>query len=289
MQNNYYCLIAGLPEIIIEQNKLSFSLSDFKSELKKILYKKDHKLIEYLFLTYDNNNVLNLLLKNDKPFEKLGNFSQTDIEAAIENPYKHPLSVSYFNTFIINYKNETKLNPNLSWENQITELYYNYLLKIKNPFLKDWFQFELNIANIITAFNCKKFNIPFDAELIGDNKIAKHIKNSKSKSKDFGFDDTFDDISHIHDLLRILDNNNLNLFERKKNIDLLKWKYLDEKTIFKYFSIEIIISYVIKLRITEKWIKLDKKSGEDMFNKLINDLETSFEFPEEFSLNYGKK
>ncbi len=289
MQNNYYCLIAGLPEIIIEQNKLSFSLSDFKLELKKLLYKNNYKLIEYLFLTYDNHNVLNLLLKNDKPFEKLGNFSKSDIEAAIENPYKNPLSVTYFNTFIINYKNETKLNPNLSWENQITELYYNHLSKIKNQFFKEWFQLELNITNIITAFNCKKFNIPFDAELIGDNKITEHIKNNKSKSKDFGFDDTFDDISYIQDLLRILDNNNINLSDRKKNIDLLKWKYIDEKTTFKYFSIEIIISYVIKLSITEKWINLDKKSGEEMFNKLIKDLETSFKFPEEFSLNYGKK
>ncbi len=289
MQNNYYCLIAGLPEIIIEQNKLSFSLSDFKLELKNILYKKDYKLIEYLFLTYDNNNVLNLLLKNDKPFGKSGNFSQADIESAIENPYEHPLPVFYFNTFIINYKNETKLNPNLSWENQITELYYNYLVKIKNPFLKDWFQLELNLNNIITAFNCKKHNIPFDKELIGDNKIAEHIKTGKSKSKDFGLSDTFDDISYIHDIFRILDNNNLNLSDRKKNIDLLKWKYLDEKITFKYFSIEVIISYVIKLRITEKWIKLDKKTGEEMFNKLLKDLETSFEFPEEFSLNYGKK
>ena len=289
MQNNYYCLIAGLPEIIIEQNKLSFSLSDFKLELEKLLYKKDYKLIEQFFLIYDNNNVLNLLLKNDKPFEQLGNFSKTDIEAAIENPEKNPLPVSYFNTFIINYKNETQLNANLSWENQITELYYNFLLKIKNPFLKDWFKFELNTTNIITAINCKKFEIPFENELIGDNEITEHIKKSKLKTKDFGFDDTFDDISYINHAIRILDNHNLSLFDRKKNIDLLKWRYLDEKTTFKYFSMEVIISYVIKLRITEKWINLDKKSGEEMFNKLINDLETSFEFPEEFSLNYGKK
>ncbi|MBE9468853.1 MAG: DUF2764 family protein [Bacteroidetes bacterium] len=289
MQNNYYCLIAGLPEIIIEQNKLSFSLSDFKLELKKILYKNDFKLIEFLFLIYDNNNVLNLLLKNDKPFEQLGNFSKKDIEVAIENPEENPLAVSYFNTFISNYKNETKSNANLSWENQITELYYNHLLKIKNSFLKDWCKFELNTTNIITAFNCKKFGLPLENELIGDNKITEHIKQSKSKTKDFGFDDTFEDISYIQDILRILDNNNQNLSERKKNIDLLKWKYLNEKTTFKYFSMEVIISYVIKLGITEKWINLDQKSGEEMFNKLINDLETSFEFPEEFSLNYGKK
>ncbi len=289
MRNNYYCLIAGLPEIIIEQNKLSFSLYDFKHELKKILYKKDYKLIEYLFLVYDNKNVLNLLLKNDKAFEKLGNFSQIEIEEAIENSKEHPLQVSYFNTFIINYKNETKINPKLSWENQITELLYNYLLENENIFLKEWFEFELNINNIVTAFNCKKYNIPIDKELISDNEIANYLKTSKSKSKDFDLAYTFDNISYIPDLLSILDNNNLNLSDRKKNIDLLKWKYLDEQTTFKYFSIEVVISYAIKLGIIEKWIKLDKKSGEDMFKKLLKDLETSFELPKEFSLNYDKK
>ena len=66
-------------------------------------------------------------------------------------------------------------------------------------------------------------------------------------------------------------------------------KYLDEKITFKYFSMEVVISYAIKLSITEKWINLDKKSGEEMFNKLLKDLETSFQFPDEFNLNYGKK
>ncbi|MCD6113360.1 MAG: DUF2764 family protein [Bacteroidales bacterium] len=289
MQNNYYCLIAGLPDIIIEQNKLSFSLSDFKLELKNILHKKDYQLIEYLFLPFDNKNVLNILSKNNKPFEKSGNFSENEINLAIDDPINNPLPISYFNKFIINYKNETKLNTNLSWENQITELYYDYLLKIKNTFLKDWLEFELNLKNIITAHNCRKYNFPLEKEIIGDNDIAKHLKENKTKSKDFDFDNTFDGISYIQDLLRILDNTNLNLSDRKKNIDLLKWKYLDEKITFKYFSMEVVISYAIKLSITEKWINLDKKSGEEMFNKLLKDLETSFQFPDEFNLNYGKK
>lgn len=289
MQNNYYCLIAGLPEIIIEQNKLSFSLSDFKSELKKILYKKDFKLIEKFSLLYDNNNLLNLLLKNEKAFVEAGNLSENEIIKAIENPSVNPLPIKYLNDFIINFKNETKLDSKISWENQLTELYYNHLLKIKNPFLKNWFQFELDTKNIITAFNCKKYNLPLDNELICKNRITDTLKNNKSKSKDFGFDDTFDNISYIQDLLRILDNNNISLSDRKKNIDLLKWKYLDEETIFKYFSMEVVITYFVKLMITEKWIKLDKKSGKEMFNKLLKDLETSYEFPEEFNLNYGKK
>ena len=34
----------------------------------------------------------------------------------------------------------------------------------------------------------------------------------------------------------------------------------------------------------ERWLKLDAKTGEELLNKLINELKTSYEFPAEFSL-----
>ena len=68
-------------------------------------------------------------------------------------------------------------------------------------------------------------------------------------------------------------------------MDKIKWDYLDEYTFFHYFTIEKVISYVLKILITERWIKLDSETGKTLLNKLLNELKTSYKLDEEFSLN----
>jgi hypothetical protein len=70
--------------------------------------------------------------------------------------------------------------------------------------------------------------------------------------------------------------------QREKAIDMLKWDWLDENTFFNYFTIEKLISYYIKLEMIERWIKLDPETGREFFKKLIKDLESGYEFPEDF-------
>jgi hypothetical protein len=76
------------------------------------------------------------------------------------------------------------------------------------------------------------------------------------------------------------------LLQREKAIDMLKWNWLDEGTFFNYFTVEKLISYYIKLEMIERWISLDPETGKEMFEKLIKDLESGYEFPEDFN---GKK
>ena len=50
-----------------------------------------------------------------------------------------------------------------------------------------------------------------------------------------------------------------------------------------YFDIEKIFSYLIKIEIIERWMKLDKKTGEQMFNDLLTELVENYELPAEFT------
>ena len=52
----YYCLIAGLPNIALDDSKLTYSISQFRQELDGILTKADKKLIDLFFLKFDNKN-----------------------------------------------------------------------------------------------------------------------------------------------------------------------------------------------------------------------------------------
>ena len=51
--SKYYYLVAGLPELTLEDSKLSYTLADFKTELYPALSEDDKKLIDLFYLQFD--------------------------------------------------------------------------------------------------------------------------------------------------------------------------------------------------------------------------------------------
>ena len=61
MSSKYYYLLACLPELSLEDSKLSYTVADFKTEIYDGLSASDQKLIDLFYLKFDNANVLKLL------------------------------------------------------------------------------------------------------------------------------------------------------------------------------------------------------------------------------------
>ena len=70
--SKYYYLIAGLPELALEDNKLNFTIDSFKAELYPELSKRDKKLIDLYYLQYDNQNLLALISDKEAALEREG-------------------------------------------------------------------------------------------------------------------------------------------------------------------------------------------------------------------------
>ncbi|HNS17268.1 MAG TPA: DUF2764 family protein [Bacteroidales bacterium] len=275
MSRNYYYLVAGLPELLLGQSKRPFELAAFKNELRDFLHPEDYRLVELFFLPYDHINLLNLLEKKTAPFLTLGRYSQEELEEAIREPVEVP---EYFRVFIERFREEAGVWQDRPWENQIAELYYDHAGSFSNEFIRDWFEFEKNLRNILTAYNCRKYSLPADQELIGQGDLVESLK--KSQVRDFGLSG---EVDHMDRLLGILDQKDL--LEREKGLDLLRWTHLDELTTFHYFSTEVILSYVVKLLIIERWLTLDRATGEQLFGRFLEDLKNSYEFPTEYTIN----
>lgn len=271
---NYYYLVAGLPDIILEQSKLTITLSDLKEELKMHLHPEDYLLVEKLFLPADNRNVLNMVLKNIVDFDDTGKYTFDELEEEIKEPEKLP---SYLKTFINLFRSNQPLNAEMSWEDQLTALYFDYAANVENEFLRTWFAYERDIKNILTGLTARRHKLSVENLLIGNNYVTNAIR--KSNARDFGLNAEF---SFIEKLIQI--NENTNLLEREKAIDHLKWSTIDELNTFNYFTIEVVLGFVIKMTMVERWLKLDKKTGEEMFRRLVKDLENSYEFPKEFNV-----
>lgn len=273
LKKNYYCLIAGLPELLADDKKIPFALRDFKEELKIYLTEEDFKLVELFFLAEDNKTLLSLMSKKEPKESAISNFSPAFIEDQLKEPETLP---SYMCEFIENHNSEIK-KYEVSEENELAWMFYDYLIREENAFISSWFEFDMNLRNLTTGLNCKKYNLNIDREIIGENDFAQSIRSSNVK--DFGLSVDYDFVEKV---ISLLDKDDL--IEKERGLDLLKWEFLDEKTTFEYFSIEKVLSFLIKLMIIERWSKLDNESGKMVFHELVEKLRSSFEFSEEFKV-----
>ena len=280
--SKYYCLIAGLPEIRFEEYKLQINLLEFKQILKDNLYQKDLELVTLFYRKFDNDNLLAFLKNSDSTFDPRGSitteaFTDLVFQLKDQEDYKDNRFPAYYLKFILAYLNDQPLIPGLSWEDQLTSLYFDDSIKCGNQFIADWFGFNLTITNILTAINSRNYAIDLASAVIGTSEIAETIRSSNAK--DFGIALMF---PYLDDVMRIADE--INLLERERKIDLLKWSWIEENTIYKYFSIENIFAYLLQTEILERWMNLNQEFGKKVFREFIDKLRGSFQFTDEYKL-----
>ncbi len=273
MKRNYYYLVAGLQDISLDIHKLVVGQLAFRQEWREHIHPADFALVEKLFLPYDNDNLLNLLQKKDKPHDERGNFSRERLEENIKEPANLP---DYMQRFIVAFKNKDPLYPDMSPENELTTLFYDAMIaEERNDFLLSWWRFERNVRNILLALNARKYKVPYEHQVIGSGEVSDSIR--RSHARDFGLGNELDYMEELTAISRKED-----IREREQATDDMKWKYLDEESFFHYFTIEKILAFVIKLGMVERWLAIDRDHGNELFRKLLSELQSSYELPETF-------
>ena len=276
---NYYCLVTGLPELSLEDGKLSYTVANFKTEIYPELSKSDKKLIDLFYLKFDNQNLLALLKDKEAVVDtSLGNFSAEELLGVIasfkEETAPDKKFPSYFYEFAELYLN-TSEEERFGLEDKLHGFYYHYAMKCGNKFVSEWFELNLNVNNILAAMAARKYKMDVAKVSVGTNMVAEALRNSNAR--DFGL---ADDLEYFEQLTRI--NDTVDLVEREKKIDLLKWNWMDDNTFFNYFTIERIFVFLMKLEMIERWVSLDKEKGNEMFRKLIDQLKDEVQIPQEF-------
>jgi hypothetical protein len=272
-------VVAGLADIIPDQAKLSQQLPDFIQELKELLHPDDIQLVNRIFLDIDNQNLLHLLQKTGDNLIVGGKYTAVELEQGIREPL---FQEEYLNQFIQAFAAETPIHTGMSWEDQLTSLYYHYMTRQSgNIFLSNYYEFDQNIRNIITALNIRKYKLKEKNRFIGDNIVSEAL--TQSTLKDFGLTGEF---PLIESLLHIFEEDDL--IKRERAIDQIRWDYLDELNTFNYFTVEVILAQVIKLRMILRWIRLDEPTGRELFRKFIDNLNNSYTFDKEFDIKKKK-
>lgn len=246
--------------------------------------------MNWFFLKYDNENLLSYLRENPLyKFDGRGVYTEEEIKEIcdlLKNEGRVPDKIpvpAYFADFIRDYYERFESNNNteihLLWEDKLSSLYYNEAIRCKNKFMASWFELNLNIGNMMTAYNCRKYGLDKEAYIIGDTEIAGILR--RSEARDFNTGNSPD---YMNELIQITEEGDFMM--REKRLDVLRWNWLEEMTVFKTFGIENVIAYLLRLEMIERWLVLDKVHGEKTFRQLVMDMKReSSETLEEFKEN----
>ena len=279
MSKYYYYLVAGLPELTLEDSKLSYTVADFKAELYPDLSDEDKKLIDLFYLKFDNANVLKLLKDKDAAIDLRGNYSAEELVEFISSlkegdEIADAVFPSYLSTFIFEYFNATAEDDFL-YEDRLAALYYEYAMKCKNKFVSSWFAFNLTMNNILVALTARKFKMDIAPLIVGDTEVCEALRTSGAR--DFGLTG---EVDFLDQLVKISETEEL--VEREKKIDQLRWTWMEEATFFNYFTVERLFVFLLQLEMIERWISLDKEKGNQLFRSIIATLKDEVQIPAEF-------
>jgi len=279
MSKYYYYLVAGLPELTLEDSKLSYTVADFKVELYPDLSDEDKKLIDLFYLKFDNANVLKLLKDKDAAIDLRGNYSAEELVEFISSlkegdEIADAVFPSYLSTFIFEYFNATAEDDFL-YEDRLAALYYEYAMKCKNKFVSSWFAFNLTMNNILVVLTARKFKMDIAPLIVGDTEVCEALRTSGAR--DFGLTG---EVDFLDQLVKISETEEL--VEREKKIDQLRWNWMEEATFFNYFTVERLFVFLLQLEMIERWISLDKEKGNQLFRSIIATLKDEVQIPAEF-------
>ena len=272
-------MIAGLPEIDLQDTKPGMSIEDMREQCEEQLTQQDKKLLFYFFLHFDCVNLVKLLKNPEASIDQWGNFSLDQLRDLITSATELNFNVHRYPSFMSIFAREYAFNRDKAGyfpEDEMAYQFLDYAIRTcPNRMMRRWYKLNLDITNILTAMLARRQGWSVGDFIKGDGEVQEMIR--ENKTKDFNLSHELD---YIPQLMKIVDEEDP--VRKEKMIDAFKWIWLDERTFFEPFDMTAVFAYLCKLEMQQRWAKLDVEQGKETFQKIIHDLRSEAEVPEEF-------
>lgn len=276
---NYYCFMAGLPTVKLTDARPQHTLLQLKEELTDVLETKDAALMERYFLRFDTENLVALLTDSEAELDERGCFDREALLGLVEEARQGDGSVKGFPAFMPDFVREYDAHAgNKEWFARDAALlaYYDYARRCPNRMMADWYELNFNILNVLTALIARRQNWPLADYVQGSGPVVDAILK-QSNLPDFGLGTELD---YVKELVRTAETTDP--VEKERQIDALRWNWLEDKTFFEPFDITALFAYVVRTEILERWAMLDPEQGRERFTEIIENLRGEARVPEEF-------
>lgn len=134
--------------------------------------------------------------------------------------------------------------------------FYRKALSHPSAFIRGWFGYDLDVRNAKARYLNRAFGRPEEMDTVA---LAEDEERE------------FDDAPLLQSILSTED-----ILGREKALDDLAWKKIDELTVFDYFDLDAILGFLAKLKITDRWLKLDPATGRELFRRFTEEVRATF-------------
>ena len=143
-------------------------------------------------------------------------------------------------------------------EDNLNAHFYRAAMNCKNRFIRLYFALDLEIRNRKVDFVAGKMERSGDPYKV-------QVKN------DIDLNLNEEQLTRLQSIFA-----NKNILEKEQLLDKFKWDYISGLNGYGEFNMDVILSFLAKGKLIDRWNKLDRKAGEEMFRKLVDEVRGTF-------------
>lgn len=267
-EKNYYCLVSGLKEYALDSDTKGFDAAQIVGEILEELSPRDAAAVRLLYGYYDCENIA-AARSGRTAYNPLGNLTQEEAAEALKSPAGLPDAVAQVIRAFADPEGEDAEEVDLTrgFENALFAAYYRTCERSSCRFLREWSEFDRTLRNITAALAARAAQRPVDSVTVGGGDVAEQLQ--RSSSADFGLRG---ELPYVDAVVAAV-NDETNMLEKERKIDMVRWDMADELAAFDYYNIGAVLSYLVKINIVARWSVLDPKRGREIFERLMAELD----------------
>ena len=150
-------------------------------------------------------------------------------------------------------------------KDQIGLDFYKEALAYRLGFIREFFQFDLNVRNQ---------KVRYLNQALGRAPEKDVLSMRDPEAEDTGLEPEEPEFKEAAALQSILEGNDI--LSRERGIDDLYWDKIDELTLFDYLNFDKILGVIAKMMIIRRWLILDEETGRAMFKQLVDEVRGTF-------------
>ena len=265
---NYYSLVAGLREYALDADTKGFDAKGIVEEILDGVCASDASEVRLLYGYYDCENIL-ALRAGRSAHNPLGNLSREELEQELKAPSRLPQGIARVVKAYADPDGEEagEVDTSRRLETTLFAAYYDACRRSRSRFLRAWSEFDRTLRNVMAALAARAASRPVEEVVVGGGDVAEQLQ--RSSAADFGLRG---ELPFIDSVIAAM-NDEANLMEKERKIDLVRWEEASELATFDYFNINAILSYLVRINIVARWARLDAARGREMFNRLLAELD----------------
>lgn len=135
--------------------------------------------------------------------------------------------------------------------------FYRACLGSGSRFLREYFLFDLFLRNTKVEYLNASLGRPEGKDVL----LLEELEDYEFEQKE--------------EIVEILSRTDI--IGREKGLDMAIWEHVEEVTTMDVFDMDAILGFIARLKIIDRWDKLDPETGAELFRRLIKEIRATYD------------